>query len=71
MCTAFLILVIFIGLRWVPKKTCRLMVYDVPAVRCLGRSWAKIRLTSTFDLQLWLVMNIINGTIASVTKSAP
>ena len=26
----------------------------------LGRSWVKIRLTSTFDLQLWVVMNIIN-----------
>ena len=45
----------------------RLMIYDVPPFSSspsLGRSWVRIWLTSTFDLQLlgfWVAMNIING----------
>ena len=52
------------GLVQVLRETCRLIVYDVPAVRSapsLGRSWA---LTSTFDLRLlglWVVIDIINS----------
>ena len=51
------------GLSWVLKKTCRLMVYDVPAVRSsptLGRSWAK-NPADLHLLGLWVVLNIING----------
>ena len=50
-----------------PQENMQVMVYDVPAVRSspsLGRSWAKIQLIPTFDLQLLglrVVMNIING----------
>ena len=55
------------------KKTCKLVVEGVPSVRSgpsLGKCWAKIRLTSTFDLRLlalWGVMNIINGIARGVS----
>ena len=45
----------------------------MPSVRSgpsLGKCWAKIRLTSTFDLRLlglWGVMNIINGIARGVS----
>ena len=45
----------------------------MPSVRSgpsLGKCWAKIRLTSTFDLRLlglWGVMNIINGIAREVS----
>ena len=51
---------------------------QIGGVRCaisqigpsLGKCWAKIRLTSTFDLRLlglWGVMNIINGIAREVS----
>ena len=48
---------------------------QIGGVRCaispsLGKCWAKIRLTSTFDLRLlalWGVMNIINGIARGVS----
>ena len=42
----------------------------MPSVPSLGKCWAKIRLTSTFDLRLlglWGVMNIINGIARGVS----
>ena len=54
------------------KKTCKLVckVCHQSDLASLGKCWAKIRLTSTFDLLLlglWGVMNIINSIARGVS----